>query len=79
MTHPEEERDYESERMPVTIESSGGETEVVKEAADKGETKIGEVVRNFIKRRKSYNIYFQLEFFISYEDMKYDSGSKCLN
>ena len=42
----------------------------MQEEAYEGETKVDEVVETFIKRMNSYNIYFQLGFFISYEDMK---------
>ena len=32
-----------------------------------GETKVDEVVGKFIKRRKSYNIYFKIVVIISHE------------
>ena len=41
----------------------------MQEAADEGETEVDEVVGKFIKRRKFYNIFFQLRVLISYEDM----------
>ena len=42
----------------------------MKEAAYEVETKVYEVVGKVIKRRKSYNINFQVGFIISYEDIK---------
>ena len=54
----------------MTREASRGETKYVKEASYEGETEFDEVVGKFIKRRKSYNIYFQLRVFLSYKDMK---------
>ena len=51
----------------------------MQEAANEGETKVAGVVGKFIKRRKSHNISFQIWVFISYEEMKYDWDSKCLN
>ena len=70
MTHPKEESDTEFEGMPVTREAPGGETEYVQSDLDEVETEVDEVVGTFIKRSKSYNIYFQIRFLISYEEMK---------
>ena len=44
----------------------------MQEYGDERETKIDELVDKFIYRRKSYNIYFQIRGFISYEEMNYD-------
>ena len=50
----------------MTREASGRDTKYMKEATDEGETEVDEVVGKVIKRRKSYNISFQLAFSISY-------------
>ena len=70
MTHPEEEIDTEYEGIPVTREALGGETKYVQESVDEGETEVDEVVGKFSSRRKSYNIFFQIGFFVLYEEMK---------
>ena len=54
----------------MTRESSVGDTKSVKEDTYEGETEVDEVVGKVIKKRNSYNILFQLGFFILYEDMK---------
>ena len=54
----------------MTREVLGRDTKHVQEAVDEGETEVDELVGKFINRMKSYNIYFQLGFFISYEEMK---------
>ena len=41
-------------------EPSGGDTKAVKEAEYESEIEVGEVVGKVIKRRKSYNIAFQI-------------------
>ena len=69
MTHIEKERDTRSEGISVTWEASGGETKSVQESADEDITRVDEVEVKVIKRRKSYNISFQLGVFISYEEM----------
>ena len=56
--------------MTLTRESSVVETKYVQEAPYEGGTKVDEVAVKLIKRSKTYNIYFLLEFFISYEDMR---------
>ena len=58
--------------MPVTRERSREETESGQEAEDERKTDVDEVLGEFIRRRKFYNISFQLEVLISYEDMNYD-------
>ena len=50
--------------MPVTREAPEGDTESSQGAVDKGKTKVDKVVGKFIKKRKSYNIYFWLGVFI---------------
>ena len=42
----------------------------MQEAEYEGETNVGEVVRKYIKRRKSYNIAFQIEVIISHKEIK---------
>ena len=42
----------------MTIESPGGDTKDVQEAAHEGETEVEEVVGKVIKRREYYNIDF---------------------
>ena len=54
----------------MTREASVEETDTKKEAAYEGETEVDEVFRKVIKRKKFYNISFQIEVFISYEDMR---------
>ena len=54
----------------MTIQASEGETNYVQEYEYEGETKVDGVLGNFINRRKSYNISFQIGFFISHEEMK---------
>ena len=44
----------------MTRETSGVDTKAVQEAAYEGETEVDEVVGKVIKRRKSYNIAFQI-------------------
>ena len=51
----------------------------MQEAADEGETAVDEVVGKFIKMSKSYVIDFQIEVFLSYEEMKQDWDLKDLN
>ena len=63
----------------MTREESIGDTKAVKESADEGETEVDEVVGKFIRRRKYYNISVELGGFISYEEMKWDWDSNCLN
>ena len=46
--------------MTVTIEASGGETKSVQGSEDEGETIVDKVEVKFIKRSKSYDIYFQI-------------------
>ena len=41
----------------------------MQDVVNEGETEVDEVVCKVIKRRKSYNISFQIGFFISYEEM----------
>ena len=65
--------------MNVTGEALVGETKYLQEAADEGETKVDEVVGTFIKMRQSYYIEFQIGVVISYEEMKQNWDSKCLN
>ena len=79
MTLPEEEGDTKDELMNVTGEALLGETKYMQEAAYEGETKVDEVVGNFIKRIQYYYIDFQIGVVISYEDMKQYWDSKCLN
>ena len=54
----------------MTRELSGGDTKSVQEAEYEDETEVDEVVRKFIKRRKSYNIAFLLGVIISHEEIK---------
>ena len=54
----------------MTRESPGGDTKYVQEGADEGETEVDEVVGKVIKRRKSYDIDFQIGFIISHKDIK---------
>ena len=49
----------------MTIESLEGYTKYVQEATYECETEVDEVVDKFIKRRKSYNISFQIGVVIS--------------
>ena len=42
----------------------------MQEDAYEGETEVGEVVDKVIKRRKSYNIDFQIRVIISNEDIR---------
>ena len=42
----------------------------MQEAEYEGETNVGEVVENFIKRRKSYNIAFKIGVIISHKEVK---------
>ena len=56
----------------MTRESSGGYTEALQEGAHEGETEVDEVVGEVIKRRKSYNIDFQIGIIISHEEIKWD-------
>ena len=42
----------------------------MQEAADEGETEVDEVVGKVIKRRKSYNISFQMGVIISHKYIK---------
>ena len=53
----------------MTRQKTGLDIKSVQESAYEGETEVGEVVGKFIKRRKYYNISFQLEVFIWYEEM----------
>ena len=53
----------------MTIESPGGDTKSVKASAYESETKVDEVVGKVIKRRKSYNIVFQIGVIISHEEI----------
>ena len=48
----------------------------MKEAAYEGETEVDEVEGKVIKRRKSYNIDFQIGVIISQKEIKYDWDSK---
>ena len=41
----------------------------MQEAEYEGETNVGEVVRNVIKRRKYYNIAFQIGVIISHKEI----------
>ena len=54
----------------MTRESSRVYTKYVQEAAYEGENKVDELVVKVIKRRKSYNISFQIGGNISHEDIK---------
>ena len=54
----------------MTRESSGGDTKAVKESAYEGETEVYKVVGKFIKRRRSYNIAFQIGVIISHKEIK---------
>ena len=54
----------------MNIESPEGDTKYVKEATYVGKTEVGEVVGKFIKRRKSYNIAFQIGVIILHEEIK---------
>ena len=54
----------------MTRELSGGDTKAVQESEFEGETEVDEVVGKVIKRRKSYNISFQIGVIISHEDIK---------
>ena len=67
MTHLEEEWYTQDELMNVTGDALVGETKYVQESAYEGETKADEVVENFIRRRQSYYIDFQIGVVISYE------------
>ena len=58
--------------MTVTREESREDTKSGKEAEDERKADVDEVLGEFIRRRKSYNMSFQVEVFISYEDMNYD-------
>ena len=53
----------------MTRELSGEDTKYVQEAKYEGETEVDEVVGKFIKRRKSYNVYFLVGFIISHEEI----------
>ena len=53
----------------MTRESTGGDTKHVQEAAYQGETEVDEVVGKVTKRRKSYNVAFQIWVIILYEDI----------
>ena len=54
----------------MTRESPGGDTKYVQEGADEGENEVDEVVRKFIKRRKFYNIAFQIGVIILHEEIR---------
>ena len=58
--------------MTVTREESREETKSGKEAEYERKTDVDEVLGEFIRRRKSYNMSFQVEVFITYEDMNSD-------
>ena len=51
----------------MTRESSGGDKKYVKESAYEGETEVYEVLGKVIKRRKAYNIAFQIGVIIPHE------------
>ena len=50
--------------------SLGEDTKSAKESEYEGETEVDEVVGRVIKRRKFYNISFQIGVVISHEDIK---------
>ena len=50
----------------MTREAPGVDTNAVQEATNEVETKVYEVLGKFIKRRKSYDIAFQLRVIISH-------------
>ena len=54
----------------MTIESIGGDTKAVKEYSYKGETEVNEVLGKVIKRRKSYNIAFQVGGILSHKEIQ---------
>ena len=56
----------------MTRESPGGDTKSFQESAYEGGTKFDEVVGKVMKRRKSYNIAFQVGVNISHEEINYD-------
>ena len=53
----------------MTSESSVEYTKAVKESAYEGETEVDEVVGKVNKRRKYYNIAFQIGVIISHENI----------
>ena len=53
----------------VTGEYSGGDNKAAQEASHQGETKVDEIVGKVIKRRKSYNIAFQIRVIISHKEI----------
>ena len=54
----------------MTGEESGVDTKPVQESSYEGETEVDEAVKKVIKRRKSYNIAFQIGVIISHEEIK---------
>ena len=54
----------------MTRKSSRGYTKAVEEATYEGETRVDEGVGKFIKRRKSYNISFQIGIIISHKEIR---------
>ena len=53
----------------MTTEASLGYTKYFQEASCEGETVVDEVVFKFIRRRKYYNISFQIGVIISHEEI----------
>ena len=51
----------------------------MQESAQEGKTNIDEVIETVIKRRKYYNIDFQIGVIISHEEIKQDYYSKFMN